>query len=71
MANMTHQSYLCKIVIDVDSSFVFNAECQCVAGRVGKCNHVAAILFALVEFRESQMKTSFTGQPQQWLVPAL
>ena len=35
-------------------------------GHGGKCNNVAAILFALVEFRESQMKTSCTGQPQQW-----
>ena len=66
MASMKHLSYLCKIVIDVDYSFVLNAECQCVAGRGGKRNNVEAILFALVEFRESQMKTSCTGQPQQW-----
>ena len=70
MASMKQLSYLCKIVIDVDSSFVLNAECQCVAGRGGKCNHVAAILFALVEYRESQMKTSCTGQPQQWHLPS-
>ena len=35
LASMKQLSYLCKIVIDVDSSFVLNAECQCVAGRHG------------------------------------
>ena len=70
MASMKHQSYLCKIVIDLDCSFLLNAECQCVAAREDKCNNVAAILFALDKFRESQMKTNCTGQPQQWHLPS-
>ena len=43
-----HQSYICKIVIDGDCASVLDAECQYVAGRGGKHNHVAAIWFALI-----------------------
>ena len=77
-SNYTHMyEYLMKrevIVLSADRVVIDNVmlpvaekplqpECLCVAGRGGKCNHVGAILFALVEFRESQLTTFCTGQP--------
>lgn len=70
MASMRDESYLTKTVLDAKSSCILKAECACVAGRGGKCNHIAAVLFALVEYRDSQMKISCTGKPQQWHLPS-
>ena len=83
--NNTHMyEYLMKrevIVLSTDGVIIDNvmlpvaekplqSVCVHMAGRGGKCNHVGAILIARVEFRESQMKTSWTGQPQQWHLPS-
>ncbi len=69
-ASMKDQLYLSKIVLEGASGLVISAECACVAGRGGKCNHVAAVLFALLKFREVQSQPSCTGQPQKWHLPS-
>lgn len=39
------------------------------AGVAGKWNHVAAVLFALVEYEEHEKKVLCTDKPQQWNLP--
>lgn len=70
MASMKDKTYLSKIVLEGTSGVILRAECQCVAGCGGKCNHIAAVLFALIEYRESMKKDSCTSNPQQWHLPS-
>ena len=53
MASMRDKIYMVSVTVEKNSSLILNAKCQCVAGAGGKCNHVAGVLFALLEYRES------------------
>ena len=71
---MGNSTYNCKIVLEFSLSIVLRAECKCVAGKGGKCNHKAAVLFALVEFnsfreQETPSSSSCMNQPQQCHLP--
>jgi len=70
MASMRNQVYIVSIVFETETAFVLSARCQCVAGAGGKCNHVAGVLFALLEYRESMKITSSTDEPQKWHMPS-
>ena len=65
-------AYLCRIVIR-SNGLVQKACCGCPAGVDGRCNHVAATLFALGEFckvREKQENDeACTSQKCKWNVP--
>ena len=48
-----------------------SAQCTCKAGANGYCKHVGALLYAILDFTESDLKqilpnTSCTEKPQQW-----
>ena len=70
MASMRNTVYLISVTIENETSLVLNAKCQCVAGAAGKCNHVAGVLFALLEYKENMRKTSCTDEPQKWQLPS-
>lgn len=70
MASMKDQIYLTKIVLEEKTAVILTSGCNCVAGCGGKCNHIAAVLFALIEYRESQRTDSCTSKPQQWHLPS-
>lgn len=65
-------AYLCQIVIR-KNGLIQKACCGCPAGVDGRCNHVAATLFALEEFCKARAKEeneeSCTSQKCQWNVP--
>ena len=50
LASMRDTRYDVKRVIDGESSLVHHASCQCPAGAGGKCNHVAAVLFVMLDY---------------------
>jgi hypothetical protein len=70
MASMRNVSYLISLTIENETSLVLTAKCQCVAGAAGKCNHVAAVLFALVEYKGDMLNRSCTDEPQKWHLPS-
>ena len=47
---MRDTRYDVKRVIDGESSLIHHASCQCPAGAGGKCNHVAAVLFVMLDY---------------------
>ena len=50
LASMRDTRYDVKRVIDGESSLIHHASCQCPAGAGGKCNHVAAVLFVMLDY---------------------
>jgi hypothetical protein len=70
MASMRDKIYMVSVTVEKNSSLILNAKCQCVAGAGGKCNHVAGVLFALLEYRESMRNRSCTDKPQEWHLPS-
>ena len=53
---------------------VMSAQCTCKAGANGYCKHVGTLLYAILDFSESDLKqtptnTSCTEKPQQWHKP--
>ena len=50
LAAMRDTRYDVRCVIDRESSLIHHASCQCPAGAGGKCNHVAAVLFAMLDY---------------------
>lgn len=50
LASMRNTKYDVKVVLDNKTGLVVQASCKCPAGSGGKCNHVAALLFALVDY---------------------
>lgn len=66
--------YSCFLVL-LSSGKVFRAHCGCPAGVDGRCNHVAATLFALDDFCKQRKKMSdnseepCTSKPCNWSVP--
>ena len=65
-------AYTCNIILR-GQSLVQKAFCGCPAGVDGRCNHVAATLFAMEEFcnsrAETETATACTSQPCKWNVP--
>ena len=69
-----------KVVLCIFSGEVTNASCSCVAGQVGFCNHILALLLKLCKFtlyecksvsdldseEDMQPKRSCTSHLQQW-----
>lgn len=70
MASMKDKIYVVSVTLEKDSSLILAATCQCVAGAGGKCNHVAGVLFALLDYRESMRNKSCTEKPQEWHLPS-
>ena len=68
-SSMKDKVYTTKIVFG-NTGIILRGHCQCVAGKGGKCNHVAASLFAVLDYLESQKSASCTGQPQKWHLPS-
>lgn len=65
-------AYSCYIVIR-DNGLICRAFCGCPAGIDGRCNHVAATLFALEEYCKARAKQTqdeaCTSQACKWNVP--
>lgn len=63
--------YDTNVVIETGKGVIVKAGCNCVAGRGGKCNHVAGLLFALLNFCHSLQNAleSCTSRSQQWHKP--
>jgi len=61
-------SYNVMLTISKSSGFVKDASCTCVASGMGRCNHVAAVLFALLDYIETfgTDKQSSTSKPCEW-----
>ena len=70
LASMRDIRYDVKCVIDGESSLVHHASCQCPAGAGGKCNHVAAVLFAMLDYvTVMRNPDSCTNKAQVWHRP--
>ena len=39
-----------SVILRGDDAFVLDASCDCKASEMGRCNHVAAVLFAVEDF---------------------
>ena len=70
LASMREIRYDVKCALDNITGLVIFAACQCPAGAAGKCNHVAALLFALLDFVSTMRNPdSCTNKPQTWHRP--
>lgn len=70
LASMRNTKYDVKVVLDNKTGLVVQASCKCPAGSGGKCNHVAALLFALVDYIQTMRNPdSCTSKPQVWNKP--
>lgn len=72
LASMRDQKYDVKVVLESAKGLVVQAECglKCPAGAGGKCNHVAALLFALVDYVNTMRNPDCcTNKPQTWHKP--
>ena len=54
------------------SAMVLTAKFHCVAGNGGKCNHVACVLFGLLDFQKTvkDAPESCTSKEQKWHQPS-
>ena len=60
-------SYDVSTILSSESGFVKDASCTCKASAMGRCNHIAGLLFALLDFtNKSENDTSCTSQTCQW-----
>ena len=70
LASMRDTRYNVKCILDGESGLVHSASCQCPAGAGGKCNHVAALLFAMLDFvTEMRNPDCCTNKTQVWHRP--
>ena len=70
LASMREIRYDVKCVIDGQSGLVLLASCQCPAGAGGKCNHVAALLFAMLDYVTTMRNPDCcTNKTQVWHRP--
>ena len=53
------KTYNVCVSLSKDSGFVKGASCNCKASALGRCNHVAALLFAILDYTKKNM----TDQP--------
>ncbi|KAG0721598.1 hypothetical protein GWK47_046176 [Chionoecetes opilio] len=71
LSSFKEKVYDTTVAIEKAKGLIVHAGCKCVAGRGGKCNHVAGLLFALLDFRHSLLNApeSCTSNSQQWHKP--
>jgi len=72
LSSMKKDQYKVKIVLDNKSGLVIKGTCECVAGKAGKCNHVAALLYYCLDFQHCYKCTpsSKTEKLQEWSKPS-
>ena len=60
------------LVLKQQSAMVLTAKCHCVADNGGKCNHVAGVLFGLLDFQKTvkDAPESCTFKEQKWHQPS-
>ena len=65
LASMRETRYDVNCVLQEATGLIVNPECKCPAGAAGKCNHVAALLFAMLDFVKTMRQSeSCTSRPQ-------
>ena len=70
LASMRETRYDVSCVLQEVTGLFINAACKCPAGAAGKCNHVAALLFAMMDFvKTMRVPESCTSHPQTWHRP--
>ncbi|KAG0716924.1 hypothetical protein GWK47_000924 [Chionoecetes opilio] len=71
LSSFKQKVYDTTVVIEKAKGLIVHAGCNCVAGRVGKCNHVTGLLIALLDFGHSLQNApeSCTSNSQQWHQP--
>jgi hypothetical protein len=72
LSSMKECKYKSSLVLDNESGLVLTAKCDCVAGKGGKCNHIAALLFYCLDFQHhiQTQSPSKTEKLQQWHRPS-
>ncbi len=74
-ASMTrHKSYKTMVCLSKSTSQVLSGSCNCKAGMGGRCKHVGALLYTVLDYVESDLSeipedASCTDKPQQWNKP--
>jgi len=70
LASMRDTKYDVKLVLENKKGLVVQGNCKCPAGTGGKCNHIAALLFALVDYVNTMRNPDCcTNKPQTWHKP--
>ncbi|KAL5022014.1 hypothetical protein ScPMuIL_001169 [Solemya velum] len=66
--NPNHDTWL---IMSKETGNVHSANCDCTAGKGESCNHIAAVMYALVDIsdKKSEGKLASTSQKQKWNVP--
>ena len=72
LSSYKSKSYRTDLVLKQQSAMVLTAKCHCVAGNGGKCNHVAGVLFGLLDFQKTvkDAPESCTSKEQKWHQPS-
>jgi hypothetical protein len=47
---MKENKYKVKVIVDSSVGVVMHGSCACPAGNGGKCNHIAVLLFYLLDY---------------------
>ncbi|XP_041862020.1 uncharacterized protein LOC121652935 [Melanotaenia boesemani] len=68
LGSMRKITYNVVIVLSSNTGFVQNASCECKASSLGRCSHVAAVLFAIDDCKNSRSDESCTSKPCTWNV---
>ena len=74
-ASMTkNKLYRTRVSLRKETAGVRSGYCNCKAGATGRCKHVGALLFMILDFVESELDqippdTTCTERPQQWHKP--
>jgi hypothetical protein len=45
-------SYSVTVTLSLTSGFVQNASCTCIASAMGRCSHIAAVIFGLLDYNQ-------------------
>ena len=70
LASMRDVRYDVQCIIDGQTGLIRCAACKCPAGAGGKCNHIAALLFALLDYAMTMRNPdSCTNTAQVWHRP--
>ena len=65
LASMREERYDVTCAVDEKTGLIIMARCKCVSGQLGKCNHVAGLLFAILDYVVTmQNPDSCTNKPQ-------
>ena len=71
---MKSNTYTVYVHLSEENGNVLYPNCSCIAGKGGQCNHVVALLFQIIEYKQLDI-TDVPDQPtcaqllQQWHVP--